>query len=277
MADTSQDRKEGSWAGAPPPSSLTPGGAPGGRRAWIALLLAALALGGVYLGWRQLSQVPAPPPPRPVAPAPAVAEPVGPAPAAAPSEPSAGQRALLEAASASPAFRRWLEQGDPLNRWALVTANLAEGVVPRKALAFLAPTRPFEVAEAGGEARLSEAGYRRFDAVAGAIDSVDTAALAAAYRALHLPLEAAYRALGDPQGSLDAAAARALDRLAGSPVLDRPPALVPAATGTLWVFQDPRLEALGGVEKQLLRFGPRNGALVKAKAAAIRSALDLKR
>ena len=266
MADTSQDRKEGSWAGAPPPSSLTPGGAPGGRRAWIALLLAALALGGVYLGWRQLSQVPAPPPPRPVAPAPAVAEPVGPAPAAAPSEPSAGQRALLEAASASPAFRRWLEQGDPLNRWALVTANLAEGVVPRKALAFLAPTRPFEVAEAGGEARLSEAGYRRFDAVAGAIDSVDTAALAAAYRAL-----------GDPQGSLDAAAARALDRLAGSPVLDRPPALVPAATGTLWVFQDPRLEALGGVEKQLLRFGPRNGALVKAKAAAIRSALDLKR
>ena len=98
-----------------------------------------------------------------------------------------------------------------------------------------------------------------------------------AYRALHRPLEAAYRALGDPQGALDAVAARALDRLAAAPVLDRAPALLPAQTGDLWIFQDPKLEALGAVEKQIIRLGPSNGRIVKSQAAAVRAALGLAR
>jgi hypothetical protein len=221
--------------------------------------------------------VPAPPPPPPVSGATAAPSPSGPAPEAAPAVLSITERSLLDAVSDNPAYRRWLDEGDPVNRWALVIANLAEGVVPRKALAFLAPARPFEVARHGGQAYLSETACRRYDVIGDVVASVNPSTLAAAYRAFHKPLEGAYRALGDPQGSLDAAVAKALDRLSGAPVLEQEPAVVPGPSGTLWVFKEPRLEALGAVEKQLLRFGPRTGRLVKSKAAAIRHALDLTR
>jgi len=275
MADTSQDKKDGSWAGAPPPStSLPPRGSKLGA-GLAAVLVAGLA---AFLAWRNLSQAPAPqaaPPPQQQATV--AAGPGGPEPASAPERLGDQERALLDAISDKPAFRRWLDQGDVLNRWAQAIANLAEGVVPRKALASLAPAQPFSVTKMGAEEVISEAAYRRFDLIGDVLASLDPALLATAYRGVHRPLEAAYRALGDPQGSLDVAADKALDRLARAPVLDRAPAVIPAAEGGLLIFKDPKLEALGALEKQVLRLGPRNGRLVKNKAAAIRRVLDLPR
>ena len=276
MADTSQDKKDGSWAGAPPPSTSQP---PRGSKLGAGLAAVLVAGLAAFLAWRNFSQGPAPqaapspPPPQAVA----AAGPSGPEPASAPERLGDQERALLDAISDKPAFRSWLDQGDVLNRWALAIANLAEGVVPRKALAFLAPAQPFSVTRIGGEEVVSEAAYRRFDLIGDVLASLDPALLATAYRGLHRPLEAAYRALGDPQGSLDVAADKALDRLARAPVLDRAPAVIPAAEGGLLLFKDPKLEALGQLEKQVLRLGPRNGRLIKNKAAAIRRVLDLPR
>jgi hypothetical protein len=41
----------------------------------------------------------------------------------------------------------------------------------------------------------------------------------------------------------------------------------------LYAYADPALEALGPVEKHLLRMGPRNARLVQGKAKALREAL----
>jgi hypothetical protein len=234
------------------------------------VVLLVLAGGGFW--WWRRSQ---PPPPAPVvvaAPATQPAAPSGPAPAAAPAGVTDRDRALLEAVSSSADYRAWLAKGDVVNRWALVTDNLAEGVSPRKALDFLAPSKPFTVARRGGATVISPDAYKRYDAFADAVASVDPTAFAAAYRTLHPVLEAAWRALGYPDGSLDKVAARALDRLARSPVLDREVEVV-AAGPTVYLFADPKLEALGAVEKHLLRMGPRNARLVHDKAVALRGAL----
>jgi hypothetical protein len=45
--------------------------------------------------------------------------------------------------------------------------------------------------------------------------------------------------------------------------------------GAVYAFSDPKLEALGPVEKHLLRMGPRNARLVQAKAREIEGALGL--
>jgi hypothetical protein len=50
---------------------------------------------------------------------------------------------------------------------------------------------------------------------------------------------------------------------------------VEAAGPVLYLFADPALEALGPVEKQLLRMGPRNARLVKQQAVALLAALQL--
>ncbi len=250
---------------------------PFGAFEWAMVALAVVIAGGGLAFWvlRSPPAPPAPPPALVEVPAPPVApQPSGPAPAPAPVTAGDATRARLEAVSAHPEYRTWLAKGDVLNRWALVTDNLAEGVSPRKALEPLAPARPFTVAQRGGLTVISEESYRRYDRIADAVASVDPRAFAVAYRALHPVLEAAWRALGDPHGSLDAVAARGLARLAAAPVREGEVA-VEAAGPLLYLFVDPALEAQGAVEKHLLRMGPRNAKLVKRQAAALQHALGL--
>jgi hypothetical protein len=154
-----------------------------------------------------------------------------------------------------------------------VTDNLAEGESPRKALSFLAPARLFSTVSRDGRTFVAAASYSRYDGFAALVDGVDAAAAAGAYRALRGPVEAAYRALGYPDGSLDRATARALGRLAGTPVPQGEVEVV--AEEGQFVYADPKLEDLPDVEKHLLRMGPRNGRLIQAKARQLLKALGL--
>ncbi|GEJ58438.1 DUF3014 domain-containing protein [Anaeromyxobacter diazotrophicus] len=250
-----------------PKSTLSrPSRAPG-----IVLLVAVIAGAGA-LGWWLRSRQPPPPPGAPAAaPAPSAAAPDA-GPDAPPPSP-ADQRALVEAMSGNALFRRWVGEGDLLRRWVVVTDNLAEGVSPRAQLGALAPERPFSVLEQGGETVIAPAAYHRYDDVGDVVASLDAAAAARCYRALHGMLAAGYRALGYPGADLDAVTARALRRLADAPAKDGPIA-VRKEEGA-YVFADERLEALGPVEKHLLRMGPRNARIVQAKARELLVALGM--
>ena len=234
-----------------------------GRGPWLLLALAVAAGLGFGL-WRflrgpPLEQVLAEKP-KPAAEAPA--QEAGKAP---PPPDAATTRSLLDAVSPHPLVRRGLSEGDVVRRWAVVTDNLAEGVSPRGQLAFLAPSGPFSVERRGATTVIAPAAYARYDGFADAVASVDAAALSRAYGALHGVLEAAYRALGYPDGSLDRVTARALRRVANAPVPQGEVAVEPIPGGG-WAYADPKLEALPQVEKHLLRLGARNARLVQAKA-----------
>jgi hypothetical protein len=154
-----------------------------------------------------------------------------------------------------------------------VTANVAEGTSPRSSLRFLAPSGAFSVEQREGGPVIAPASYARYDAIADAVESIDARSIASAYRRLHGALEAAYRALGYPKGSLDRATARALHRIEAAP-LPKGEARVELQEG-LYVFQDPSLEQLDDVQKHLLRMGPRNERLIQGKARELREALAL--
>ncbi len=243
---------------------------PPSRGPWIALALVALAAAGAGVFWylrRPPSQPAAAPP---TAEAPKAEAPSGPAPAVDASQ----VHSLVEAFSSDPRFRRWVLEDDLVRRWVVVTDNLAEGVSPRRQLGFLAPARPFSVERRGRREVIAPASYHRYDEFADVVASVDAQAVARAYRALHPVLEAAYRALGYPDASLDQVTARALRRIEMAPALDGEVEVV--ADGTVYVFTDARLERLGAVEKHLLRMGPRNTRLLQAKAREILLALGLR-
>jgi hypothetical protein len=249
------------------------------RFRWWFIPLAAAVVAAGFFAVRLASQAGAPEPPT-LAPAVASATPA-PEPQAGTSVQVAdespvgaeGARALLEGVSANPLFRSWLGLKDLVRRWAVVTANVAEGTSPRKFLEPLAPHGKFSVASAGDGLVVAPESYARYDGIAAAIDSIDARALASAYRRLHGAIEAAYVALGYPAGSLDRATARALRRIVETPV-PRGEVRVEPAEG-LYAYADPALESLGDVEKHLLRLGPRNERLVQAKARELRDALGL--
>jgi hypothetical protein len=160
-----------------------------------------------------------------------------------------------------------------VRRWAIVADNVAEGASPRRQLAQVAPRGPFTVEQRGGATVIAAASYARYDAFGDAVASVDAAALAALYRAVHAPVEAAYRALGYPSAPFEAVVVRALHRIETAPVVDG--AVAVRDEGGIFVFADPRLETQREVEKHLLRMGPRNTRLVQEKARELREALGL--
>jgi hypothetical protein len=249
-----------------PRSSLTPPS----RTPWIVLGVALLvAVAAAVLWYLQRPAGPAAPP--------APAQPVE-SPAAAPSGPApavdaARVRELLEAVSPDARFRRWLE-GDLVRRWVVVTDNLAEGVSPRGQLGFLAPSRQFSVVRRGKKLAIAPDSYRRYDEFADVVATVNAQAVALAYRELHPVLEAAYRALGYPDASLDRVTAKALQRIEKAPVREGEVAV--EGGGGPYMFADPQLENLGAVEKHLLRMGPRNTRLLQAKAREILQELGLR-
>jgi hypothetical protein len=240
---------------------------------WLMVVVAVAVVGGGATWWWLHREAGPPPPmvtPAPAAPAPAP----GTAEAARP-VPADRLRELLEAISVSAAFRGWLAQGDVVERWAVVTDNLAEGVSPRSRLRFLAPADGFTTARRGDRQVIAAASYARYDLFADVVGSVDVAAAVRAYRELHGVLEAAYRALGYPEGSLDRVTAAALKRLAAAPARDGEVFVESGGTGpgTIYFFSAPELERLGPVEKHLLRMGPRNTRIIQAKARQLDRAL----
>jgi hypothetical protein len=256
----------------PPGRGPPPRASSGSDLLLVLLALAVLVAGGAWWWFHRAPEVPSP--------APIIATPVAPAPAAPPPAPGPvvspeRERELLEAVSVSAAYRKWLAQGDVVQRWAVVIDNIAEGVSPRARLPFLVPAQPFKAVKRGDRWVVAEASFKRYDLLADVVASVDVPAAVGAYRALHGPLEAAYRALGYPEGSLDKVTAAALHRLAAAPVHDGDLEVAPGGEGpaSLYLLASPRLEALGTIEKHLLRMGPRNTRLLQAKARQLEQAL----
>ena len=114
----------------------------------------------------------------------------------------------------------------------------------------------------------------RYDRIADVLASIDAKGAAQVVRDLHPLLESAYHKLGYPDRSFDQVATKALKRIIDTPVFDKPPRLVPK--GANFAYADDKLEALGPVEKLLLRMGSRNTRLIQGKARELAAALDLR-
>jgi hypothetical protein len=240
------------------------------QRLWIVVAAVAIVLIAVTAWWRHRGPLPAAEPPPP----PAVqAQPKPPpdAPLPSPAESDARIRSLLAPVSSRPELRQWLSQADLLDRWTVVTDNLALGTSPRKQLPFLAPKAPFRALEKGGRASMDPRSYQRYDLFADVVASVDAKTFAAAVRELRPLLTATYHKLGYPDRSYDSAAQAALQRIIDARSMESPPEL--KSKGALWQYTDEKLEAMGAVEKHFLRMGPRNTKLIQAKAREIAAAL----
>jgi hypothetical protein len=181
--------------------------------------------------------------------------------------------ALLGDVSADRPVRDFLRESDWLRRAILVTEALAAGRVPRDVLRFAAPAGPLAVEQVGRDTVIGPASYHRYDGFADAVGSISPAALRAVFVAVRSSIDSAYRSLGGRSAPFEEVVARALVRVEVAPA--GPGDLVVRPEGGRFVFMDPRLEALGDLEKQLLRMGPRNARLVQDKAKEIREELGL--
>jgi hypothetical protein len=230
------------------------------KRPWIALVVVAAALAGAAF-WYLRRPAQAPPPVADTAPAQKPAD----APLPPPEKSDPQMRKDLGTLSALPEWAQWLTASDLLDRFVVIVDNVAEDVNPRKQLDFVK-------VEPQRSEKLDPA---RYDRIADVVASIDAKGAAQVVRDLHPLLESAYHKLGYPDRKFDQVAAKALQRIVDAPVQEKPPRLVPKG-GENFAWSDPKLEALGPVEKLLLRMGPRNTKLIQNKAREIAAALDFR-
>ena len=256
----------------------TPDEPPPPRRSagwWVlaALLIAAAAI-AAYIVFGHRPSAPVPAAERAPAPKPAI-RPLGgdAASIALPplDETDALVRELVKKISSHPRVAAWLATDGLIRSFTTAVTNVAEGKTPARQLPTLRPSSGFRVLERGGDLIIDPRSYERYDSLAAAAASMDADGSARLYATLKPRIEEAARELG--VSPFDRTFERTIVLLLSTPVVDGPIRVEPRGIG--YGFADPKLEALTGGQKQLLRMGPRNLRVVQTSLRAIALALGI--
>jgi hypothetical protein len=180
-------------------------------------------------------------------------------------------REELAKAGSSDLLSAALANADLIQRGTGLIDGFSRGLVLTKILPIAPPTGKFTTIEQGDQILIDPASYDRYDENAAAIAELDTEQIVASFHTFRPLLEQAYGALGYPTGDFDNALIRSLDKIIATPVIEGDIAI--AKKESIYIFVDPELERLSALQKQLLRMGPGNVALVKQQATALRAAL----
>lgn len=251
---------------------------------WSAGIVIAAAIAiGVY--YRYYSAVPATPAQHPAAatqqpaapPAPAIQHPIPPAaeqtqkplPPLDKSDPVA--RDSLAGLLGKPAVEKFLVTHHVIRDIVVTVDNLPR----RKVAAELRPVQPTPgetiVDDQGGTTVLSQQNYARYTPFVDVVRSLDPKALAAVYFRMYPLFQQAYESLGYPGKYFNDRLVQTIHSLLATPNVQGPIVLV--RPKVFYQFADPKLEALPAGQKLLIRMGPQNASIVKAKLQALLAAI----
>ena len=253
---------------------------------WLGGLVLAAALG--FAIWYRFVFHRAPPPPPLVA-----AQPAQPPQPAEPSishpMPTGGSAEALPALNDSdPVVQDALTGalGRPTIESLLVPQNIVRHIVvtidnlPRKKVAVdLRPVKATAgqtaVSTQGDLTVLSEANFDRYTTFVHAVQAADVKALAAVYQRLYPLFQQAYEDLGYPGKYFNDRVVEVIDHLLETPEVAAPIQL--EQPRVFYTFADPSLEARSAGQKLLIRMGPANARIVKAKLRELRAEIVTKK
>lgn len=259
----------------------------------IAALIGVVAVGAMFLTGvlPQSEQVPAPPPISVPEPEPELAEPIESTPAPAPETPvieeapvpapvqeplpklDESDDEVRDAVADIPlgnAGQQYLMSSNVIERGTSMVYLLVQGEVPYKLLPIARPKGAFPIADDGTQVTVSADGFARYDALAQWLMSLDLEALAAALARFTPLFREAWSYYGEEAEAFDFAVISALDMVASTPEVDLASARL-VRKEAVWLYEDPAIEGLPAIQKQVLRMGPDNAAIVKDKASQART------
>ncbi len=146
---------------------------------------------------------------------------------------------------------------------------ISKGDVPYKSLPISRPREKFPISDDGTQIIADPTGYERYNALTAWIGTLDASMIVAAIKPL-LPLfREAWSLYGENDEGFDMAVLVALETVINTPEVTSRRLIRKEA---VWIYEDPNLESIPDIQKQLIRMGPRNAALIKQKGMEFRSA-----
>ena len=178
--------------------------------------------------------------------------------------------ALVKIAGAS-AVKDYLLPENIIRHWVVTIDNL-----PRQKVAVekrpIAPVSGSFIAD-GDElhATLDAQNYARYQPLVAAAAKLDTQQLTAVYIRFYPLFQQAYQDLGYPNGYFNDRMVQVIDNLLATPQPAGPIELV--RPNVMYTFADPALESRPAGQKLLIRMGPDNAGVIKAKLKELRAAI----
>ncbi len=262
-------------------------GAISAAQAGLIVVLLLVISGGVVLltGIWPSEEKPAPvitaPPPEPLS-APVVAEieesiPQPPPPPPAPVEEplprlEESDDAVRDALGDIPlgtAGQQYLMPGNIIERSASLIYLMAQGDVPYKLLPVSRPKAAFPISDDGTQVVTDPAGFERYAALTQWLESLELEPLLSSLEWFIPLFREAWSYYGEDRTAFDMAVVMTLDLVIATPEVDLSEARL-IRKEAVWIFEDPAIEGLAPMQKQVLRMGPENAKILKAKAAQMR-------
>ena len=258
-----------------------------GLNVWIARVVGVLLLAGAialfYFQHESPKVEPAPPPqlqpeiqPPAPAPEPAVQEPE---PEPQPQAPAVPLPALNESDAAiqdalaglvsREALNQFLVPGDVIRRIVATVDNLPREKLAVRLWPILPTTGKFLPSGQEGNRTLNPENYARYAPIVRLVAAIDTKKLASVYLRYYPLFQQAYVELGYPSKQFNGRLLEVIDHLLAAPEVKGPVKLVQPAV--YFKFADAKLESLSTGQKTLIRVGPDNAAIIKAKLREFRS------
>jgi len=137
----------------------------------------------------------------------------------------------------------------------------------------LRPTKPlagsFIATGNDQQGTIDVANFQRYVPYVQSVQALDMKRLAALYVRFYPLFQQAYQSLGYPNGYFNDRLVVTIDNLLAAPDITTDIALV--RPNVMYQFADPKLEDLSAGQKLMLRMGPTNAAIIKAKLRELRA------
>mgnify|MGYP001813354037 CR=1 FL=1 len=173
----------------------------------------------------------------------------------------------LEAITGSDDLVQFLVKDQLVSRLVAAVDTLDSRQVPAQVIPVKSPEGKFKAGSSGEKAVLGGDNFVRYDGHVGLLQQLDSAALVGIYKYYYPLFQQAWEDNGG-EGSFNDRFLEIIDHLLETPEVNSEIELVKPEA--VYLYEDPELEALSAGQKILLRMGPDNAALVKAKLTELR-------
>ena len=167
------------------------------------------------------------------------------------------------------AGQQYLIPGNIIERSASMIYLMAQGDVPYKLLPVSRPKAAFSVIDDGTQVVTDPAGFERYDALTRWLESLDLESLLSSLEWFVPLFREAWSYYGEDLAAFDMAVVIMLDLVIATPEVDLSETRL-IRKEAVWIFEDPAIEGLASIQRQVLRMGPKNAKVLKAKAAEAR-------
>ena len=167
------------------------------------------------------------------------------------------------------AGQQFLMPGNIIERSASLIYLMAQGDVPYKLLPVSRPKATFPISDDGTQVITDPAGFERYDALTQWLESLELKPLLSSLEWFIPLFREAWSYYGEDPAAFDMAVVMTLDLVIATPEVDLSEARL-IRKEAVWIFEDPAIEELAPIQKQVLRRAPENAKILKAKAAEMR-------